>query len=93
MTHKIRSGIVLAKICDEYLLISSKFAREFCPSVMQINETAAYIWKMLEKGMSDEEMLQSITAEYEVSDEQEIEVMLNEYLQIMADKGYFQEEK
>ena len=93
MDHKIRDGIVLVNICDEYLLIAGKSAREYCPSVMQVNETAAYIWKMLEKGMDSNEMIMSILSEFELEEDIDIYAMLNEYIEILKSNGYIVEEE
>ncbi len=92
MKYKVRDGIVLSKICDEYLLISGKDAREYCPSVTQINETGAYIWKMLEKGIDTNEMVMSILSEFELDEDADIYVMLNEYTDLLKRNGFITEE-
>ena len=92
MKYKIRDGIVLSKICDEYLLISGKEARKSCPSVTQINDTGAYIWKMLEAGMDENEMIMEILSEYELDEDTDISDMMNEYINVLKNNGYLIEE-
>ena len=43
--YKIRNGVVFVSICDEHLLVCSKEAREYCSYVMQINDSAAFIFR------------------------------------------------
>lgn len=46
--YKKRPGVVLLHVCNEYLLVSTKDARDYCPYVTQINEPAAEYWELLE---------------------------------------------
>ena len=66
MKYQIQHGVVLQNVCDEYLLIATGEARAVCPSARQINSGAAYYWKLLQSGMTEEEMLDAAAAEYEV---------------------------
>ena len=93
MQFNVRNGVVLSKICDEYLLISCKEARKYCPSVIQINDTAAYIWKMLEKGMDTNEMVMSILSEFELDEDTDIYSLLEDYINVLKLNGYIVEEE
>lgn len=92
MKYRIRDGVVLTKICDEYLLISSKEARPYCPSVTQINDTAAYIWEMLEKGMDTNEMIMAVLSEFELDEDTDIYAMLSEYIDTLKSNRFIVEE-
>lgn len=93
MTYKIRNDVVLIEICGEYLLISGKGVRDFCPYIIQLNDTAAYIWRMLEKEMDTNEMILSILSEFELDEDIDIYAMLNEYIEILKSNGYIVEEE
>ena len=45
-----RPGVVLTSICDEYMLLAAKAAREHCPYMTQLNESSAFLWRRLEQG-------------------------------------------
>ncbi len=47
--YKLRPGVVLTEVCGEYLLVSTGYARDVCPYVLQINEQAAVFWRILEQ--------------------------------------------
>ena len=51
-----RPGVVLCSVCGEYLLVAAKEAREHCPYVTQINESAASYWKLLDRPYSIDEL-------------------------------------
>ena len=65
MHHKIREGIVLKKICGEWLLIAVGEAADHCMYVRQINDTLAFYWQKLEQGMSEEEIVRAAQEEYD----------------------------
>ena len=92
MKYKTRPGTVLTRICDEYMIIASRAAREYCPSAIQINETGAYIWKMVEKGLDTNEMISNILKEYELDKQKDVSHLLNEYLMTLQENGFLLKE-
>ena len=65
MHHQIREGIVLKKICGEWLLIAVGEAADHCMYVRQINDTLAFYWQKLEQGFSEEEIVSLAQEEYD----------------------------
>lgn len=47
--YKIRPGVVLLEVCDEYLLVATRDARDTCPYLTQISEETAVLWRLLEQ--------------------------------------------
>ena len=93
MRYKTQPGIVLKSICDEHLLIATGPAREVCPAMKVINETAAYYWRLLAAGKSTEEMVAAAAADYSVSAE-EIAPGVQAYLEMLSSQHYvFPEEE
>ncbi|MBQ9071158.1 MAG: PqqD family protein [Clostridia bacterium] len=67
---RIKKGFVLEKVGESYLCCATgKLAREFSGFV-RLNETGAFLWKMLESGNPDvDEMVKNMTDEYDISEE------------------------
>ena len=87
MNYRIRPGVVLAEVCGEYLLLATMEAGQHCPYVYQINETAAFFWKLLERGLEEDKMVAEIAAEYETPNEV-VRSDLRQFLEILREKGY-----
>lgn len=92
MRYFTRPGVVLTPICGEYLLVSAKGVREFCPYVTQVNETSAFLWERLESGASFEELFSAVEAEYEIDDPEMLKSEINGFLSQMVESGYLIEE-
>ena len=89
--YKAREGIVLAEVCDQFILAASKEAREFCPYTILINETSAYIWKKLDnKGeyLSEDQLLKEVAQEYQIEDEAYVRETISNFLEDMIKRGY-----
>lgn len=54
------------EIAGEYYLIPVGAAAEKASAPIQLSETAAWIWRQIEKGVSEKEMADKMTLEYEV---------------------------
>ena len=54
--YKKRSGVVLLEICGEHLLVATKEARDRCPYVTQINQSAAFYWEKFDDAYSVNEV-------------------------------------
>jgi hypothetical protein len=67
---KIKKGFVLEKVGDSYLSCATgKLAKEFSGFV-RLNETGAFLWNILSLAdVTKEEMVEKMTAEYDVSAE------------------------
>ena len=86
--YKQRKGIVFTETCGQYLLAASKEAREYCPYVMQINETAAFFWKYLTEGVTARQLQEALVNEYEILEEGQVEDEIRVFLEQLTQKGY-----
>lgn len=59
--YKTYPGTVLTSSCGSYYLITSE-------NTTCINETAAFIWKQLEKGADETELYEAVKNSYEIED-------------------------
>ena len=86
--YKARSGVVQTEICGEYLLVAAKAAREFCPFVTVLNESAVFVWKQLASGATLPELEAAVTAEFEMEDPEETRRLLLGMLEQLEQNGY-----
>lgn len=67
---KLKQGFNLRNICGEYILIAEGIENIDFTSVINMNETAAYLWKSLqEKDFAVEDMVKLILKEYEIDED------------------------
>ena len=59
MKYKALPGTVFTSVCGNYFLVNNK-------SSIEINETTAFYWKLLEKGADKEELILSVLDNYEI---------------------------
>ena len=86
--YRTRPGVVLTSICGEYLLVSAKAARQDVPYLSQLNESSAFLWKILEKGADQEELEQAVREEYEITDPAEAGAAIEAFVRQMLSAGY-----
>ncbi len=67
---KIKSGFVIEAVGDSYLAIAvGERANEFA-GLVRMNETGAFLWKLIEhENLSEEELLSRVLEEYDVDPE------------------------
>ena len=86
--YKTRPGVVLTKICGEYLLIAAKASQSYCPYVTQLNETSAFLWNQLKEGQTLISLLDAVNAEYEADDPDIIQSAVQDFIREMQELGY-----
>ena len=83
-----RPGVVLTSICDEYMLLAAKAAREHCPYMTQLNESSAFLWSRLEQGADPDALGQAVSEEYELADPADAREAIHGFLDQMLQLGY-----
>ena len=65
----IKKGYILRTIVDTHIVVGIG-AENYAPTaIMSVNETGAFLWNELEKGASEEQLLDKLCEEYEVDRE------------------------
>ncbi len=90
--YRTRHGVVLTTIDGQYVLVSAKEARSTCPYTTQINETAAFCWRILEQGAGLEELTAKMQEEYEIDDPDTLRSDLSELLAQLEAASYIIED-
>ena len=62
---KIKSGFLLKEIAGSFVVVPVRQDLVHFSSMVTINETGAFLWKLLENGSSADEMCQKLLSEYE----------------------------
>ena len=88
MTYQTRKGIVLTTVCGQYVLVAAKRARENCPYITEINETAADCWRRLEQGCSQDQLVSHLAELYEIPDPALVKKDVSNLLQRFLEEGY-----
>ena len=85
---KVRPGIVLTKICGEYILVAAHEARQFCPYTKILNDTGALIWECLTDNQSIPEIAEELKQSFDIPADINIEKIISDYLEILHANGY-----
>lgn len=67
--YQTSSGYVVREIAGEFLLIPVKMQEDMPEQIAIMNETGKFLWELMAQGSTVEAMLQALTEEYEVSEE------------------------
>ena len=81
MKFKTISGIILTSVCNHYFLVSAK-------ETVEVNETAAFYWKLLQCGASRDELKAAVKETYEVTNEDLIISDISDFLHSLLEKRF-----
>jgi hypothetical protein len=66
---KIKEDFILRKVADSYVVVPvNKMTLDF-NGIINLNETGAFLFDLLQKGATKQELLDKMLAEYEVTEE------------------------
>ena len=88
MKYKTGKGIILTEICGKYLLVAAKEAVADCPYMTEVNDTTAECWKLMERGISTEEMTEQLIREYEIEDTEQVKADVSSLVSQLNEMGY-----
>ena len=66
---KIKDGFLLRQIAGGTVVVPVGKASVDFNGMVTLNETGAFLWKLLENDISELELLQRLTAEYDISED------------------------
>lgn len=66
---KIKDGFILREVAGSYLVVAVGDAVKNFSGIINLNETGAFLWKLAEKKVDQQEMVDALTAEYDVTKE------------------------
>ena len=66
---KIKDGFILRKVGTQHVVAATGKASENFNGMMRLNESGAFAFRLLQEGVTKEELVNRIVAEYDVSEE------------------------
>ncbi len=66
---KIKDGFILREVADSYVVVAVGEAVKSFNGVINLNETGALLWKVLEKGAEEKDLVDALLNAYEVERE------------------------
>lgn len=63
---KIRKGFLMREVAEKNVVIATGDAAKNFNGIIKLNESATMLWRMLEKGALEEELVNTITEVYDV---------------------------
>ena len=67
---KLKDGFVLREVAGSYMVAPVGKRTAEIPGVIALTETGAVLWKLLEQGATEDELVSALLDEYEVSADQ-----------------------
>lgn len=87
---KIVKGFVRRAVGDSYMVVPVGMRTQDIPGVIALSETGDFIWRKLENGATEEELVDALLAEYDV-DRQRAEAGVRGFVAELADKGWLED--
>ncbi|MBO7344629.1 MAG: PqqD family protein [Clostridia bacterium] len=66
---KIKDGFILREVAKNYVVVAVGSAAKDFNCIISLNETGAFLWKQLEKDVTEEQLLNAMLNEYEVEED------------------------
>ncbi len=66
---KIKDGFILREVSETFIVLAVGARVKEFNGMITLNETGAYLWKILEKGSTKEELVKALIKEYDVAEE------------------------
>lgn len=63
---KIKNGFILREMDDMNIVVAVGERAKAFNGVITLNSTATFMWKKLEEGISEQDLVEALTAEYSV---------------------------
>lgn len=87
---KLKDGFVLREIAGSFMVVPVGKRTQEVPGVIALTESGALLWKKLEEGSDEKDLVAALLDEYEVSEEQAA-ADVAAFVKKAADEGLFEE--
>jgi len=83
---KIKDGFMLREIAGQWVVVPLGSRVVEFNSIMTLTESGAVLWKLMEKGSGEDEMIKALLAEYD-AEESVVREDVHAFVESMEDKG------
>ncbi len=66
---KIREGFMLRKVAGKHVVVAIGPASKILNGMIKLNDTGAFCWNQLLKGISEEKLMEALVSEYGITEE------------------------
>jgi len=87
---KIKEGMVLSQVGDEYVAVPVGEQYKNFYGVVQLNHTGAVVWKGLESGLSREEIADDILNKFSEVNKERALASVDHVIQVLTDEGFLE---
>ncbi len=87
---KIKSGFMLKKILDDYIVVPTGDNIVDFAVAVSLNETGAFLWKELEKETTTDDLAVALAKEYETTEE-EVKADVDEFISLLKGHNFLEE--
>lgn len=70
---RVSKEFIIRKIMDEYVIVPTGTKAEIFNGIITTNITGAFLWNILLKGSNHEELIKSLTDEFDVTEKEAAE--------------------
>lgn len=88
---KIKSGFIVRKIADQHMTVPVGERSQELHGMIGLNETGAFLWKLLEEDQTEESLVSALTLDYEVTQDQ-AKTSVQTFLSRLKDEGVLEDE-
>lgn len=85
-TLKIKDGFILKNIAANYVVVPVAEGNVNFNSMITTNDTGAFLWELLEKGATKEELIESVLKEYD-AEKDIVAADVEKFIDKLIDKG------
>ena len=86
---RIKEGFILKNVADATIVVPTGKASLDFNGMITLNDTGAFLWRLLEEGTSEEQMLAAMLTEYEV-DEATAKAGIARFIAKLSNEGLLQ---
>lgn len=87
---RVKEGFILHKIGDEYMVVATGEAAQNFNGIVRGNETAAYIFELLQQETTEDAVVEAMCQKYE-AERSVIEKDVTKMIQQMREAGFLHE--
>ena len=88
---KIKEGYILRQVAGSSIIVAVGDEAVNFDGIKTLNETGAFLWKKIEQGMDEENIVKALMDEYEV-DEETAKNDVGEFVKLLINNGLIENE-